>query len=122
MILINKTINGQIFKCDSCEAIHIEYKNLSFNFSVQQFDNFADYLSKLDGKKWEEKNKNSSYKRKIIIPIGHKSFNVLLNNEELQELNSLFNQIGKHIKPIKITERIVHSAQIVNMNFTHFLN
>lgn len=122
MILINKTVNGQIFKCDSCEAIHIEYKNLSFNFSIHQFDSFADFLSKLDGNKWEIKNKNSSFKRKIIIPTGNRSFNVLLNNEELQELNNLFNRIGNQPQPFKVEKRVVCSTQIVNMNFTQFLN
>ena len=122
MILINKTINGQIFKCDSCEAIHIEYKNLCFNFSIQQFDDFADYISKLDGGKWENKNKNTPYKRKIIISIGHKSVNILLNNEELQELNNLFNRIGKQKQPLEIQNRLVLSSQRINMNFTQFLN
>ena len=58
---INKTQNGQVFKCDKCNLIHIEYKNLNFNFTIKQFDDFADYLSKLDGEEWEEKNKNSKF-------------------------------------------------------------
>jgi len=64
--IINRTQNGQVFRCSKCKAIHIEYKNLRFNFSVQQFDNFADYLSKFDDKKWDSR--KLSYVQKKIIP------------------------------------------------------
>jgi len=112
---INKTQNGQIFKCDKCKAIHIEYKNLNFNFSVEQFDHFADYLTKLDGKYWENKNKNSQFKRKIIIPIGYNSFKVLLTRDELEELKNLF-----FIKEKPLS--VVQQHKIMNMNFTLILN
>ena len=73
----NKTQNGQIFKCEKCNLIHIEYKNLNFNFTLKQFNDFTQYLSKLDGKKWEQKNKNSKFKRKILISTGHQNFSLI---------------------------------------------
>ena len=112
---INKTQNGQVFKCDKCNLIHIEYKNLNFNFSVEQFDHFAEYLTKIDGKFWENKNKTSQFKRKIIIPIGHQSFRVLLSKEELDELKQLF-----FIKEKPLS--VVQQQNIMNMNFTLILN
>ena len=93
MLIINKTTNGQIFKCDDCDSIHIEFKNIGLNFSLKQFDRFADYISKLDGEKWESKNAKSSFKRKIIIPLGTKIFNFLATSEELLEFNKLLNPI-----------------------------
>jgi hypothetical protein len=113
--IINRTQNGQVFRCSKCKAIHIEYKNLNFNFSVKQFDHFADYLTKLDGKYWENKNKNSQFKRKIIVPIGHQSFRVLLSKEELDELKQLF-----FIKEKPLS--VVQQQNIMNMNFTLILN
>lgn len=110
----NKTENGKVFKCSNCEAIHIEYKNLNFNFSEEQYKHFADCILELDGIEWEHKNRNSHYRRKIIIPIGHKNVNVLLNNVELQELKQLFS----YKKKIIVSENI----KIMNINFTNFLN
>jgi len=111
----NKTENGKVFKCSKCDAIHIEYKNLNFNFSEKQYKHFADYILKLDGEEWENKNRNSHYRRKIIIPIGHKSVNILLNNTELQELKQLFSS-KKHYGIVS------EDLKIMSMNFTNFLN
>lgn len=115
MDFISKSQNGQIFKCDKCNLIHIEYKNLNFNFTLKQFNDFANYLAKIYGVKWEEKNKNTRFRRKIVIPIGHQSFRVLLTNDELEELKKLF------IIKSKKTE-ISQNLNILNMNFTLTLN
>ena len=122
MIQINKTQNGQIFKCNMCDKIHVEYKNLCFNLTIKQFDNFADYMSKLDGDKWENSNKNLQYKRKIIIPIGLKSFQIILNKEELLELNNLLNNIIKKVTNTNYQNISLKSDRILNMNYTQFLN
>ena len=112
---INKTQNGQVFKCDKCNLIHIEHKNLNFNFTEKQFDDFDEYLSKINGQEWEEKNKNSKFKRKILITIGRQNFRVLLTNDELEELKKLF-----FIKHEKID--VIQNLNILNMNFTLILN
>lgn len=98
---INETENGQVFKCSKCKAIHLEYKNLNFNFTEEQYTNFAEYINNLNGKEWENKNKNSQFKRKIIISIGHQSFRVLLATEELEELKRL------SPKPISEKQRMI---------------
>lgn len=69
--------------------IHIEYKNLNFNFTKVEYSKFAKYFKDLDGKYWEQVNKKSHYRRKILVPIGHKNLNILLNNAELSELQEL---------------------------------
>ena len=113
--LLSKTKNGQIYKCPNCNKIHVEFNNLNFNFSQKQFDKFTEYILNLNGTKWEEKNKASFYQRKIIIPIGHNSFNVLLNNSELIELKQLFN--------ISLAESYTFKHfRVLNLNFTHFVN
>ena len=111
----NKTENGKVFKCSKCDAIHIEFNNLNFNFSEKQYKHFANYILKLDGNEWEYKNRNSHYRRKIIIPIGHKNVNILLNNAELQELKQLFSFE-------KQGSIISEDLKIMNINFTNFLN
>ena len=90
MKTIKETTNGRVFICGKCDAIHIEYKNLNFNLTVKQFKEYSIYLNDLDGLEWEKINKDSNFKRKIIIPTQDKSFNMILNNVELTELKILF--------------------------------
>lgn len=87
--LIRKSANGKVFRCDRCNNIHVEYKNLSFNLNEKQYRDFVNKLLELDGKEWEERNKDSYYTRKIIIPTGNKSIRLLLDNQELSELKDL---------------------------------
>ncbi|WP_321290609.1 DUF6686 family protein [uncultured Sunxiuqinia sp.] len=87
--LIGKTANGKIFKCDKCSAIHVEFKNMGFNLSEKQFPYFAESILDLDGNEWETRNKGSYFSRKILIPTGHNTINILLNNQELNELKEL---------------------------------
>lgn len=91
MEILIETPNGKIFKCEKCDAIHVEYKNLNFNFKEGDFWKFADYIRNLDGEEWVLRNSTSNFKRKIIIPVGSQFFNVLLDSKELRELRSLLN-------------------------------
>lgn len=78
MKIIRETPNGKVFTCDKCDTIHIEYKNLNFNLTEIQFNDYSKYLNQLDGLEWEERNKYAGYSRKIIIPTRDKHFNMLL--------------------------------------------
>ncbi len=113
--IINQTINGKVFLCNTCNAIHIEYKNLNFNFSTAQFKNFVNYMSQLKGEDPEYQNRDSQYARKILIPMGHDSFNVILNNSELEEMKNLL-----HIKMIERKEFQIFKAGLIE--FTAFMN
>lgn len=91
MEILIQTTNGKIFKCANCEAIHIEYKNLNFNFKEHQFWKFVEYINQVDGQEIEQRNSHSNFKRKIIIPVGNGNFNVLMNREELEDFKRLLN-------------------------------
>jgi hypothetical protein len=93
--IISETENGRVFKCADCSKIHIEFKNLSFNFNDKEYKYFTNYLRTLNGQYWEYININSGYRRKIFIPIGHKNFHFLLNNHELTEFQRLFSKKEK---------------------------
>ena len=89
--IISQTVNGRVFTCPFCNMIHVEYKNLNFNFEDKtECEHFAKYFLRLDGEHWEKQNAESCFSRKIIVPIGHKNFHMILNNEELLELKELF--------------------------------
>ncbi len=96
--IYSETRNGKVFRCSSCNQIHIEYKNLNFNFSNAEYDFFANYFLKLDGDLWEERNKDTHYSRKIIVPVSHKNLNIILNKEELEELKILLGDKRKKYK------------------------
>ncbi len=87
--VISKTANGQVFKCSKCHKIHIEYKNLNFNLSEEEYKNFVNYINSISGKEWEHCNRNSAYKRKILLPVGSRYFYALFNNKELEEFKYL---------------------------------
>lgn len=89
MKIYTQTESGQVFKCDKCRKIHVEFRNLNFNFVPKEFAEFARFILSLDGQKWEQVNSRCEYRRKIIIPIGTTGFNVVLNNQELLELKAL---------------------------------
>ena len=86
-----RTENGHVFICPTCHMIHLEYKNLNYNFNDHgEYLHFANYILELDGDYWEDLNEDIIFKRKIIIPGGFYCFNILLDNEELDELKALF--------------------------------
>lgn len=87
--IINVTDFGIVFKCSCCQKIHIEFNNINFNFTEEQYRNFSEYLNNLDGEYWEEKNRFSVFKRKIRIPLDKSSFCLMLNKEELVGLRQL---------------------------------
>lgn len=113
--IISKTQNGQIFRCSKRNAIHVEYKNLNFNFAEKQYNQFVKYINDLDGKQWEAINENSQFKRKIIIPTGNQSFRVLFSNEELNEFRQLLSAKTKQPSHYK-------NYQLMNLNFNIILN
>lgn len=90
--VMNQTENGKVFRCSGCNKIHIEYKNLNFNFSEDEYENFINYFKELNGPYWESVNANIEFEKKIIVPIGHKNINMLLDNRELEELKQLFSR------------------------------
>lgn len=100
--IINQTKHGKVFKCKSCQKIHVEFNNLNFNFTKEEFYHFSKYFSQINGEYWEKVNTDSTYRRKILVPLDHKNFNLLLNKEELEELKILLRSIPAKPKQIKL--------------------
>ena len=88
--VINQTPSGKIFKCFKCDKIHIEFKNLYFTFSDEEYESFKEYFLNFNGEYWHNIRKNSACRRKIVIPVGHKNLTTLFHLEEIRELKSLF--------------------------------
>jgi hypothetical protein len=89
MKIINRTTNGTVFRCNKCEKLHIEFNNLNFNFTSSEYEYFVDFFRRLDEDFWESINTRSVYKRKIIVPIQHRNFMILMNSREVKEMKVL---------------------------------
>lgn len=113
--ILFQSINGKVFKCGSCAKVHVEYNNLNFNFTTEEYKRFATYIQKLDGSFWESKNQTTQYRRKILIPVGHKNINLLLNNSELKELKDL-------LQPLNAVKVSRQNITIDNQQSYLFLN
>ncbi len=87
--VINKTKNGRIYKCNECNSTHIEYKNLNFSFTSEQYSIFLDYISDLET--------TIDLKEKIIIWVD-KNLKITLNNNELLEFKALLKIIKIEVK------------------------
>ncbi len=88
--VLGQTLNGKLFECKTCNKIHIEFKNLSFAFSKEEYILFRAYFLRLIPENWEYKNRNTIFKRKIMVPIGHNNFTAMFNKNEIYELKNLF--------------------------------
>lgn len=112
--LFSKTENGKVFICSKCNEIHVEFKNFNFNFSQSEYLHFSNYFMKIEADEWEYKNRETFYNRKIIIPLGYKNFNMMLNKEELLELKQLLSS-----KDYKNHFEIINTAFL---NFVQYYN
>lgn len=112
---INQTENGKIFRCSSCNKIHIEFKNINFNFNDEEYRYFTEYISELNGEEWEYQNRGSNYSRKIVLPINHRNVKILMNSYELQELKQLFDITEKNIaRNIEMSLSSIKITQFLN--------
>jgi hypothetical protein len=98
--IISISTHGRIMKCISCNKYHIEFNNLLFSFSENEYNKFRNYFLEFDVDYWEDRNKDVVYQRKIIVPVGHKNISTLFNKEEIIELKQLFSnkkQMHQHV-------------------------
>ena len=114
MKILSKSKNGKVFLCEKCDAIHIEFLNFGFNFNKKQYNHFKEYLNTIDADYWEERNKESLYRRKIVIPLGKNNFSLLLNKLELNEFKNLLCTIQNKRDKFKylVYKELKHYASI----------
>ncbi|MFV0377406.1 MAG: DUF6686 family protein [Mangrovibacterium sp.] len=89
-ITINQTTNGRIYKCSECNKIHVDYKNLSFSFQPQQYQNIQKYIQQLDAAYWASQNEEANGQYRVMIPINHESLMLNFTPFEISELKELF--------------------------------
>lgn len=90
--IISQTSNGRVFICSNCIKIHVEFYNFLYSFNEDEYFFFKNRIEQIDGSYYEKRNAGLSYKRKIVVPLGHRNVSMLLNLSELHELQLLISQ------------------------------
>ncbi|MCX7987786.1 MAG: hypothetical protein N2662_12685 [Bacteroidales bacterium] len=102
-IRLSETQHGLILKCYTCNKIHLEYNNIYIDFEEEGFYQFCQYFNDLNPTFWEEVNRKSILRRRIIVPVGHQSIHLLFNSQEVEELKLLLNYAYSSIKKVNKT-------------------
>jgi hypothetical protein len=107
-MILRSSANGQIFVCNQCQKIHLEFGTFSCDFPSEiKLNNFLGYLEQLNGLQYENLNQSSAYRRKIMVPIPDTGFKVLFTSGELDEIRSLLRAfIGRHKKELISVRKI----------------
>ena len=89
-MIIRSSATGQIFVCNQCRKIHLEFGNFSYDFTSETtLNDFLSYLERIDGQHYEELNKTTGYCRKIMVPIPGTGIKMLFTSNELEEIRNL---------------------------------
>jgi hypothetical protein len=87
--MIYRTNNGKVWVCDSCNTIHVEFKNVGFKFNPTHFKQFIDYIVSLNTNDDEFQYGFPINPENRVIPIWINDIYMKLNPMELSELRNL---------------------------------
>jgi|TARA_B100000809_G_scaffold266618_1_gene330297 hypothetical protein len=87
---LSKTKSGELYLCDQCEVFHLEFNNIYFEFTEEQFLYFKNYLLCIEVEYWEHKYACGRVKKKIPIPTTQANLVLMFNRQEIFELIDLF--------------------------------
>lgn len=89
-MILRSSANGQIFVCNQCQKIHLEFGNFTLDFASETpLNNFLSHLEQVDGLYYEHLNKSTSYRRKVMVPIPDTGLKILFTSGELDEIRNL---------------------------------
>jgi hypothetical protein len=90
LITLAVTSSGKLSICEGCQVFHFIFNNLYFEFNVDQYLSFKDYLNSLEIDYWEHKYATCDLSRKIPIPVSQENLILMFNRFEILELKKLF--------------------------------
>lgn len=112
--ILSQSVNGKIIKCLTCNQYHIEFLSLNFTFDDEEFKFFKDYILSLDGAYWENQNRHSIYRRKVIVPIGLHNVHAMFTAQEIREFKNLLLSLSKKPNHCFIGLETITSELIMN--------
>ncbi len=107
--------NGQIFVCEFCKKIHLEYNNVGIDFQkIEVVRAFYDYLDSLNIAEIIKRRSISQFRRKIVVPFPHTQVRLMLTSGEISELKNLLREFiteyvkiqrrTKYLKPLNLAK------------------
>lgn len=87
--ILKQTSNGFISFCRKCSTYQVEFGNLFFRFTEDEFHRFCQYISSIDGEYYQSMNQDMRNARKIFLRMPIEGFYCALYLEELTELKRL---------------------------------
>lgn len=88
-LILHRTHNGQVFRCDHCAALHVEFGTVELRFSEEGYRTFWEMIDRLDLDAWERAFSHSAHHRKIHIAVGSTGATFVLHKHEVLELREL---------------------------------
>ena len=108
--ILKRTTNGFISFCTKCHAYHVEFGNLFFTFTEDEFEHFCQYINSIDGEYYQELNKEMKNARKIFLRMPVKGFYCALYPDELKLFTISSRSIPKFCSPKAISSYTVSFA------------
>ena len=79
--------NGQLYKCSSCQKIHLEFGNIGMDFkSSESLNELLRYLHTVNDNQFENEIRNDNFRRRLLIPFANTTIKLLLSDQEILEL------------------------------------
>jgi flagella basal body P-ring formation protein FlgA len=98
--MIKESANGQLFICDDCKQIHLEFNGIRLDFpKFNLLMTFYDYLDSMDVNEIEKRNEFTQFRRKVTVIFPKTKIKILLSRVEFEELKQLLRSfISGYIK------------------------
>ena len=90
LITLAVTSSGKLSVCEGCQFFHFIFNNLYFEFDVDQYLSFKDYLYNIEIDYWEHKYASCDLSRRIPISVSQENLILMFNRFEILELKKLF--------------------------------
>ena len=106
--LLAKVKSGELTLCTNCNHYHLTFNNIFFEFTSEEYIYFKKYISQIDTTYWNENYPCPRVKRNIPVPTLQGNLVLLFNQQEIEELKTLFDnneyQEYKEYQEISIKE------------------
>ena len=111
---LSKTSQGELSLCKHCKHFHLEFNNIYFEFTVNEFKQFKQYVLNLEPEFWECKYAEANISKKIPVPTLQDNLILMFNRQEFLQLKVLVNKPILNIYKKSISVNDIDYTLILN--------
>jgi hypothetical protein len=79
----------RIYKCKTCEKIHLETGNVLIHFpTLQRLRQYLDYLETIDARHYAALNRDKGFSKDVFLPIEGSTVNIAFSLEEFEAVKN----------------------------------